>query len=342
MTERTESLDGEEGDRAWTFRGNRLDPAHFATAMIHLYRGEMGRATTWRTRLDTTTNWAVITVAASLTFVFGSPQNPHFVLLLVLLLVCTFLYIEARRYRYYAFWSYRVRLMETDFFAAMLAPPFHPSPDWADRLSKNLLQPSFSIAQWEAIGRRFHRTYVWLITLQLISWGIKLAVHPTPAPDWATIIERASIGYVHGVWTVATVGVMYGAMTALAVGANISDAWREAMPRPLRWLARILRRAADPLAVNSYPLEQMATIITCHGQAVALRLMEELGRGVTALKGTGMYTGEARDVLLCTVTDVQVLHLEEIVYQTDPDAFVVVGRAADVRGGGFRPFDIPG
>ncbi|MEA3341394.1 MAG: DUF2270 domain-containing protein, partial [Chloroflexota bacterium] len=126
MTEQTETLNSEESAHTWIFRGNQLDPAHFATAMIHLYRGEMGRATAWRTRLDTTTNWAVITVAASLTFAFGSPQNPHFVLLLVLLLVCTFLYIEARRYRYYAIWSYRVRLMETDFFARMLTPPFRP------------------------------------------------------------------------------------------------------------------------------------------------------------------------------------------------------------------------
>ena len=180
MTEQTEPLNSEEADQAWTFRGNQLDSDSFASAMLQLYRGEMGRATTWRTWLDTTTNWVVITVAASLTFVFGSPQNPHFVLLLVLLLVFTFLYIEARRYRYYAIWSYRVRLMETDFFAQMLTPPFRPSPDWANHISKALIQPIFSIAQWEAIGRRFHRTYVWLITLQLISWGVKL-IHPSDA-----------------------------------------------------------------------------------------------------------------------------------------------------------------
>lgn len=45
----------------------------------------------------------------------------------------------------------------------------------------------------------------------------------------------------------------------------------------------------------------MAAIITNYGQKVVKRLLEEPGRGVTALQGTGMYTGEARDVLLCTV-----------------------------------------
>jgi len=30
------------------------------TARSHLYRGELYRSTVWRTRLDTTTNWAVV------------------------------------------------------------------------------------------------------------------------------------------------------------------------------------------------------------------------------------------------------------------------------------------
>jgi uncharacterized membrane protein len=30
--------------------------------------------------------------------------------------------------------SYRVRLMETDFYAAVLVPPFRPSPEWAEGL----------------------------------------------------------------------------------------------------------------------------------------------------------------------------------------------------------------
>ena len=32
---------------------------------------------------------------------------------------------ESHRYHYFELWNYRVRLMETDFFAPMLVPPFH-------------------------------------------------------------------------------------------------------------------------------------------------------------------------------------------------------------------------
>ncbi len=122
----------EEDNSTWAFRGYHLDPAHFTTAMVHFYRGELTRSNTWRTRLDATTNWAVVSAGAALTFAFGAPQNPHFMLLLVFVLVLTFLYIEARRYQYYVLWAYRVHLMETDFFAAMLAPPLYWI--WALRL----------------------------------------------------------------------------------------------------------------------------------------------------------------------------------------------------------------
>lgn len=330
----------EQDARTWTFRGYRLDPGHFTTAMVHFYRGEVSRANTWRTRLDATTNWAVITVGAALTFAFSSSRNPHFMLLLVLLLVLTFLNIEARRYRYYYLWSYRVHLMETDFFAAMLAPPFRPSSDWADHLAESLLQPAFRIARWEAVGRRFQRNYVWLVTLLLASWMVKLAIHPMPAQAWAIVIERAAVGPIPGTWVMAAVGMMYGAVMALGAAAHLPQTWREALPRPLWRLGRRLRRVGGPPVPQPQAEERLATIITSHGRQVASRLLAELGRGVTALEGIGMYTNERRDVLLCAVTDVQVPHMQEVVRQTDPKSFVIVS-SAEVRGGGFRPFEAP-
>ncbi len=94
-----------------------MSPAEFNTAMIHFYRGEVQRSNTWRNRLDTTTNWAVITAGATLSFVFSSPNNPHFVIPINSILVAIFLLMEARRYRYYEIWSSRVRILETGYFA---------------------------------------------------------------------------------------------------------------------------------------------------------------------------------------------------------------------------------
>ena len=89
-------------------------------AMAQLYRGELGRSDRWRTRLDTTTNWALTTTAAVISFGFGSVGSSHVTLLVGIWMVMTFLVIEARRYRYYDLWNRRVRLMEDGYWAPML------------------------------------------------------------------------------------------------------------------------------------------------------------------------------------------------------------------------------
>lgn len=324
---------------AWTFRGYQLGQNSFATAMVHFYRGEISRTNTWRTRLDTTTNWAVITTAAALTFAFSSAQNPHFVLLLVLLLVLTFLYIEARRYCYYELWYYRVHLMETDFFAAMLAPPFRPSPDWADRLSDSLLNPAFPLARWEAMGLRFRRNYFWLVSLLLVSWATKLALHPEPVEGLAELVERAAIAVVPGAWVVGAVVLVYGLMIAIAVISSLRRRAEMRISQAARPGER-LRRMHGPW-LRRRPRERLALIITACGERIGQQLMTALGRGVTALEGKGMYTGGKRDVLLCAVTDVQIAPLEAIVQREDPHAFVIVSSPEEVRGWGFGPLGAP-
>ena len=39
-------------------------------AIAHLYRGEVYRSTIWRTRLDNTTNWAIVTMGIALSTTF--------------------------------------------------------------------------------------------------------------------------------------------------------------------------------------------------------------------------------------------------------------------------------
>src|ERR1044072_6566964 len=138
----------------WTYRGYRLKTSEFVTAMVHLFRAEIQRANVWRVRLDTTTNWAVVSTGATLSVAFSQPTIHHGIIILNTLLVIWFLFIETRRYRYYELWSYCVRLMETDFYAAMLVPHFDSSPEWSEGLAENMLSPHFPISISEAFGRR--------------------------------------------------------------------------------------------------------------------------------------------------------------------------------------------
>src|SRR5688572_30899910 len=94
--------------------------AESVTMLAHYYRGEMARMSSWRDRLDRTTNWAIGALAAMLSISLATEQAHHSVLLFAMLLIHVMLVIEARRYRFYHVYRGRVRLFERRYLAAAL------------------------------------------------------------------------------------------------------------------------------------------------------------------------------------------------------------------------------
>lgn len=216
----------------------KLSPAEFNTAMVHFYRGEIQRSNIWRNRLDATTNWAVITAGATLSFVFSSPDNPHFAIPINSILVSIFLFMEARRYRYYEVWANRVRVLETGYFAPMLSHrTIPPDKEWADHISADLLSPHFTISEWEAVGRRLRANYIWIFILLALSWALKVYLHPYPAPNLEIFLNRAQVGLAPG-WLVIMVGFIFNlGVFFIAVGTlKLKEASSEVQPsEDLEW-----------------------------------------------------------------------------------------------------------
>ncbi|GAB4474892.1 MAG: hypothetical protein Kow00124_15360 [Anaerolineae bacterium] len=334
----------------WSFRGYQLRPGDFTTSMVHLFRGEIARANVWRQRLDSTTNWAVITTGAALSFAFGSNVTSHVVIILSILLTTLFLGIEARRYRYYEMWSYRIRLMETDFFAAMLVPPFGPAPDWSESLAENLLHPRFPISMWEAVGRRLRRNYLWIYIVLGLAWLFNVTLRPTSITSWADLAERSAIGGLPGHVVLAAGAAFYTAVLLVSIlTRGLHEATGEILPRygnggsAMRDALESAgsqaagRRASAWFRPSRRRQQLLSHIITDHPEAVARRVLAEMHRGVTRLEGTGMYTGKPRPMLLCALTVTEVAHLKALVKEADPNAFVIVIPAQEVLGEGFIP-----
>lgn len=335
----------EPEEPVWTYRGYRLRTSEFVTAMVHFFRAEVQRANVWRQRLDTTTNWAVVATGATLSIAFSQPDIHHGIIILNTLLVIWFLIIETRRYRYYELWSYRVRLMETDFYAAMLVPPFHPSPEWAESLAENLLSPQFPISIWEAFGRRLRRNYVWIFLILYASWVAKIWLFPQPAVTLDEFIQRSAVGPISGQIMILLGFALYGFLTVTAlVTINMTRATGEVLPR---FGEDTLTSIFSPegkmkglhafLAPRHKRKQLMALIITEKAEAVSQRIISELGRGITALTGKGMYTGQERSVLICALTVTEVHNLKFAVQKEDPNALVVVSAAQEILGRGFNP-----
>jgi uncharacterized membrane protein len=178
-------------------------------AIAHLYRGEIYRSTVWRTRLDSTTNWAVVTTGIALSATFSSAQASPLPMALVGLIVTMFLLLEARRYRYFNIWRARARLLETDFYTPMLrGEPLHMNAGWSQLLAKDLCQPRYHVSLARAAGRRLRRTYAWIFLIQALAYYGKLAIHPVPLTSLADLWARAAVGPIPGGLMVAA-GVVF-------------------------------------------------------------------------------------------------------------------------------------
>ncbi|MEQ8824684.1 MAG: DUF2270 domain-containing protein [Filomicrobium sp.] len=168
-------------------------------ALAHLYRGEVYRSTLWRTRLDTTTNWSVVTLGIAISVSFSSRDASPVPLVLVGLLILFFLLLEARRYRYFNVWRARARWMEKHFYAPMLETgDQHLEQGWQQTLARDYHEPRYHISYWRAVGRRLRRNYIAILAIQTLAYLTKIMVHPGPVEDLSMFLERAAIGPMPG------------------------------------------------------------------------------------------------------------------------------------------------
>ena len=187
-----------------------LTRSEYIAAMVHLYRGEMHRATAWRLRLDNTTNWAIISTGGLLTFSFGHPESSHQVLLLGHVLLFAFLWIESRRYRFFDVWRRRVRKIEENFFNPLLTRRLvSPDPFWGDVVAQDLAHPRFKMSRWHALHRRLHANYFILFLTLSTAWVSKIFLHPTPTKDVSQVLDRLDLDLLPGRASIGLIIVFY-------------------------------------------------------------------------------------------------------------------------------------
>ncbi|GAB3016878.1 DUF2270 domain-containing protein [Natronobiforma cellulositropha] len=179
----------------------------------HLYRGEMERAVEWRSRLDTTTNWAVTLVSAIVAYAF-SGEVFHAVILAGLMVGTVFLFIEARRFRDYDIWRSRVRVLQKNLFANALDPSSGVElEDWRRELSRDYRDPRPKLSYLAAVSHRLRRVYLPLMGALVAAWLFHLWAFQPDTP----LLESASLPGVSGTVVIAVVAGYLLVMLALAV-----------------------------------------------------------------------------------------------------------------------------
>jgi uncharacterized membrane protein len=176
-------------------------PSISEAAMAQLFRGELSRSDTWRSRLDNTTNWSLTTTAAVVSFGFSSNAS-HVVFIVGIWMVLSFLTIEARRYRYYDLWMRRVRLLEEGYWIPMLRRE-PVDPDSLRELVTLMERPQIQLSVFSSVSTRLNRAYGPILLVLTLSWFVKVYSHPTPAGSFDEIVDNARVGPLHGGFVMA-------------------------------------------------------------------------------------------------------------------------------------------
>lgn len=95
--------------------------------------------------------------------------------------------------------------------------------------------------------------------------------------------------------------------------------------------ARLMDRILDGLR-----FAKMLFIISDEPETIAAGILQKIRRGVTAIHGTGMYSGEKKQVLMCAVSRKEAVSVVKYVKETDPRSFIIINDAREVLGEGFE------
>lgn len=101
------------------------------------------------------------------------------------------------------------------------------------------------------------------------------------------------------------------------------------------FIAMYLTAKTIDVLLEGFDFCRTAYIISDKSEEIAEQILNTMERGVTALHGEGMYTRQAKNVLLCVLSRKQVPDMKNLVARIDPDAFVIVVEAREVLGEGF-------
>jgi len=200
----TEETNDDQPSNAPDFEGQPLQRSEYMVAMAHLYRGEAQRSLSWRMRLDTTTNWAIVGTAGIISFAFHNPDYAAQTLLAGMYANLLFLIVEAQRFRSFDVFHSRLRMIEENFYGPLLRRDLQsPQADWGKIVADDLFKPHFHLSLRQAIRARLARVYAPLFVAQIIGWML------------VVVLKRRVVG--EGWFDILAIGRMPGYVPAALV-----------------------------------------------------------------------------------------------------------------------------
>lgn len=76
-------------------------------------------------------------------------------------------------------------------------------------------------------------------------------------------------------------------------------------------------------------------IISSKSEELCEAIQTQVDRGVTLLNGEGGYLHEEKQLVLSVISNRELIKVERLVHEIDPECFMIVSRVSEVRGRGF-------
>jgi len=102
------------------------------------------------------------------------------------------------------------------------------------------------------------------------------------------------------------------------------------------WVVIFITGKAIDIVLEGGNYNKALLIISEKHDDIKNKILVDLERGGTYLKGTGMYTGEDKHIIYTIVSRREVAILEEYISTIDPDAFISVMDTHEILGEGFQ------
>ena len=97
-----------------------------------------------------------------------------------------------------------------------------------------------------------------------------------------------------------------------------------------------IRSFAVDLFLENMNTYKYFTIITDKPQEIYSYITDVLHRGATVYQAEGLYKHTEKTVIMTAQGKKQALHLQDVIRQKDPHAFVLVTNTSEIIGKGFR------
>ena len=81
---------------------------------------------------------------------------------------------------------------------------------------------------------------------------------------------------------------------------------------------------------------KMTLIVTGKGKEMAEQIDQYSGRGSTIIRGTGSYTGQEKDIVMCACNNKEMYTIKRLARRIDPKAFTIIMESNEVVGEGFK------